>query len=281
MDSSPDLYNASISFSVSFVGSICFGNDTSSGFYKLANGIGYSTSASTTVFTAEYNAAAAILRDMYFGFRDAQFAGGTVDTRLYRDAANTLALRNGTAAQRFNVYNTWTSTTNYEAFKIDWITTANTVLVGTEKGSGGGTARALAFQTDGTTRLTIGTTGGITATGSIDIGSDIYVGRYVVLQANRANFSASSSGVVQIANDASPGSGFGRLQFGGSTSSFPALKRSSTTLQARLADDSDFAPVQGKLTTETAYTAGDPTTTGYIIIYDSTGTAYRVPALAN
>jgi hypothetical protein len=75
------------------------------------------------------------------------------DVYLYRDAANTLALRNGAAAQRFNVYNTWTSATNYEAFKIDWITTANTVLVGTEKGSGGGTARALAFQTDGTTRM--------------------------------------------------------------------------------------------------------------------------------
>lgn len=38
---------------------------------------------------------------------------------------------------------------------------------------------------------------------------------------------------------------------------------------------------QAKLTTDTAYTAGDPTTTGYLLVYDSTGTAYRVPALAN
>jgi hypothetical protein len=34
---------------------------------------------------------------------------------------------------------------------------------------------------------------------------------------------------------------FGRLNFGGLTSSFPALKRSGATLQARLADDSAFA----------------------------------------
>ena len=63
---------------------------------------------------------------------------------------------------------------------------------------------------------------------------------------------------------------------GGQTSSFPALKRSSTTLQARLADDSAFASVQGKLTTDNAYTAGAVVQTGYVTIYDSTGTAYKV-----
>jgi len=47
----------------------------------------------------------------------------------------------------------------------------------------------------------------------------------------------------------------------------------------RLADDSAFASIQGKLTADTAYAADDPTTTGYIVIYDSTGTAYRIPAL--
>jgi hypothetical protein len=88
------------------------------------------------------------------------------DTILARDDTNKLALRNGAAAQRFNIYNTYTSSTNYEAFKIDWITTANTVLVGTEKGSVGGTARALEFQTDGTTRLTIATDATITQSGS-------------------------------------------------------------------------------------------------------------------
>lgn len=60
------------------------------------------------------------------------------------------------------------------------------------------------------------------------------------------------------------------------TSLFPALKRSSTTLQVRLADDSAFAPIQGKLTTDTAYTAATVVPTGYITIFDSTGTAYKV-----
>jgi hypothetical protein len=70
----------------------------------------------------------------------------------------------------------------------------------------------------------------------------------------------------------------GKLMFGGTTSSFPALRRSGTTIQARLADDSAFAPIQGKLTTETAFTAGTSTGTGHLTLYDSTGTAYKVNA---
>ena len=69
----------------------------------------------------------------------------------------------------------------------------------------------------------------------------------------------------------------GLLCGGGTTAAFPALKRSSTTIQARLADDTAFAPIQGKLTTDTAYTGTVVAATGYITIYDSNGTAYRVP----
>jgi hypothetical protein len=71
-----------------------------------------------------------------------------------------------------------------------------------------------------------------------------------------------------------------RWAFFGTTSSFPALRRDTTSLQARLADDSAFTNIQGKLTTDTAYTAGAPSATGYIVLFDSTGTAYKVPAEA-
>ena len=72
--------------------------------------------------------------------------------------ANTLALRNGAAAQTFNVYNTFTSATNFERFRI-FAQSAAAVLIGTEKGSGGGTARALELQTDATSRLALDTVG--------------------------------------------------------------------------------------------------------------------------
>lgn len=75
------------------------------------------------------------------------------------------------------------------------------------------------------------------------------------------------------------------VTFGGATTSFPALKRSSAVLQGRLADDSDFCAVQGKLTTAanavTGLVAGAlaALTSASIVIYDATGTAYRVPCV--
>lgn len=148
---------------------------------------------------------------------------GTIDLFLTRDTTNTLAQRNGTNAQTFRVYNTFTSATDFELGKAGWerstsdattngfisgttltvdsgtgiaagqIVTGTGVLagtrivsgsgttwtvsqsqtvgttgarvsmtfgtptfrLGTEKGSGGGTARALELQTDGVTRVQI------------------------------------------------------------------------------------------------------------------------------
>ena len=96
--------------------------------------------------------------------------GGTVftnlvvvggDLGLYRDEIHVFALRSGTNAQASRTYNTFTSSTNFERFTVDWRTTANTCRVGTEKGSGGGTARELHFMTDGIAAIKIDTSGGI------------------------------------------------------------------------------------------------------------------------
>lgn len=206
------------------------------------------------------------------------FTGYTADTILRRDAANTLALRNSTNAQAFNIYNTYTDASNYERGFVKWNT--NVLKIGTEK-AGTGTARALEFQTDGTTRLTISAAGDVTVAGLMNISSSGIRASstgYGLFWSNSTTFNNRADGVLTISNYAE--NGFGRLQFGGTTSSFPALKRSTTSLQVRLADDSGYTNIQGKLTTETAYTAGAPTATGYIVLYDSTGTAYKVPAEA-
>lgn len=90
----------------------------------------------------------------------------TSDLVLTRDAAGTLAQVNGTNAQTFRIYNTTDSgITNYERGFVGWA--SNTLRIGTEKG-GTGTARALEFQTDGVTRLTIATGGGATFSGTLE-----------------------------------------------------------------------------------------------------------------
>jgi hypothetical protein len=194
------------------------------------------------------------------------------DIRLFRDAAGTLGQRNTTNAQTFNIYNTFTSSTNHERGFLKW--SSNVFQIGTEKGSGGGTARALEFQTDGSTRMTIGAAGGTTNFGD-----------FTLPQANRLRFSASgtriagaSDGLLRISNGAE--NDFDRLQFGGTTTSFPALKRSSTVLQARLANDSDFCPLQGQLRIHQNAVSETITATHTLTLFDAAGTAYKVPCVA-
>lgn len=71
---------------------------------------------------------------------------GSADLTLRRDAANTLAQRNGVNAQTYNIYNTYTDATNYERAHMGW--TADTFVIGTEA-AGTGVARDLSFEVGG------------------------------------------------------------------------------------------------------------------------------------
>ena len=76
------------------------------------------------------------------------------------EAANVLAIRSGTSAQEFRVYNTSSSSNaNYERGFMRW--SSNVLQIGTEK-AGTGSARALEFQTDGVTKIAIAATGHVT-----------------------------------------------------------------------------------------------------------------------
>jgi hypothetical protein len=85
----------------------------------------------------------------------------TQDTVLARDAADTLAQRRTTNPQTFRLYTTYGGTggADFERLFIKG-QTLGAFQIGTEKG-GTGSARDLEFQTDGTTRLTVGTTGNV------------------------------------------------------------------------------------------------------------------------
>lgn len=69
---------------------------------------------------------------------DATNANG--DTKLCRDAAGIFAQRNGTNAQTFRLYNTYTDASNYERLAIGWA--ANVVSIKPEN-AGTGAARVL------------------------------------------------------------------------------------------------------------------------------------------
>lgn len=65
------------------------------------------------------------------------------DVVLRRDAANTLAQRNGVNPQTFNVYNTFTDASNYERGVLQWA--ANILTIGAQS-AGTGSARDVVLQ---------------------------------------------------------------------------------------------------------------------------------------
>jgi len=84
--------------------------------------------------------------------------------------------------------------------------------------------------------------GGISApTGAITSGSDIVSGGYFGVT-SKSWIRSATNGNWTLYNNAT--TDFGLLQFGGTTSSYPALKRNSTGLDVRLADDSGYAAIQ-------------------------------------
>ena len=90
------------------------------------------------------------------------FRVGASDCLLNRDAANTLALRNGTSAQQFNVYNTYTDASNYSRLSFQGFTGAGGFGI-TSQAAGTGSLLAIRlivagnqniyFDTNSTTRL--------------------------------------------------------------------------------------------------------------------------------
>ena len=181
--------------------------------------------------------------------------GQSPDTILVRDDAGMLAQRNAANAQTFRLYSTFTSTTNFERLNIA-AQTGGSFIIGTEKGSAGGTARALEFQVDGSSYLDLNN-------GLVRILNN----RDLTWQARcRLRPLSTTSGVLGLLDDTG-GNPSVRFCFEGFTSSFPCLKRSSTTLQVRLADDSAFAPFEcagltlnGNLTASTRNIVTDTTT---------------------
>jgi hypothetical protein len=362
-------------FAVNKSGAVTVKNDTlwnrtnaNSLFYIGATSF-YVYGTSTTVVGSDNNAWR--LTDYYSLSWTNGTAGGTVDLSLFRDAANTLAQRNGANGQTFRIYNTFTDASNHERGKIEW--SSNVLRIGTEK-AGSGTARALELQTDGTTRLTIAATGAIstpsplevTANAPFDVVSDSFAinaenprlsflmstitARFSALigsnkYAFRGSRASASGGVnfvgvtdgdatallfqgwvgaTSVANSpiifrayksngtndvANLGAtepvmafrngtatilqlrGDGLVQFAGTDNTFPALKRSSTTLQVRLADDSANAPIESASVKTDAPAGGtsgtwklgvaatvSPTSPNRTIEVDIGGTIYYIAA---
>ncbi len=154
---------------------------------------------------------------------------------------------------------TLTAAADFRALEIS---AGRTVLSGTELTSWGGTTSSFpALKRNGSAldvRLADDTNyAGLTVGYLTATNSDIKVGAGSAFTFNgRSGIASPADGIIRLVNNAF--TDFGRLQFGGTTSSFPAIKRSGTGIEIRLADDSAYAP----LTSSTILTSSLITSNG-------------------
>lgn len=115
---------------------------------SIDNGIGFGTSSQLRVWIGGTNTAGThgikVAGAGYIGFDDGGISSVPdahgPDVALHRDASAVLALRNGTTAQAFRIYNTYTDASNYERAGLRW--NSNVFEIGTFA-AGTGTVREL------------------------------------------------------------------------------------------------------------------------------------------
>lgn len=109
------------------------------GLSMTANTLVCMVSNGTGVTSFKFNQGLMMQKALPISWGSANVNGGA-DVFLYRDAAASLALRNGATAQELRLYNTFTDASNYERLAVKW--NAN-VLEMVSEAAGTGTARQM------------------------------------------------------------------------------------------------------------------------------------------
>ena len=118
-----------------------------------------------------------------FGYAYAWSAGGSVyDVYLYRDGPGVLAQRNGLSAQEYRLYNSYSGSGSATEYLYTKANTGSSFTIGTSA-RGSGENRNIEFQTAGSTRMTI------TSSGNVGIGTTTPNEKLTVV----GNISASGS----------------------------------------------------------------------------------------
>jgi hypothetical protein len=155
---------------------LTIGSDLSTTFAGTLNGpssggfvFSYAGSSRVAIGASGSSSYLAVRSDGGFVFSSTSAPSGTPDVLLFRDAANTLALRNGTAAQTFNVYNTFTDASNYEVGQVSWSTNVFTIAT---SALGTGTARNLVLRWSTGASITLANNSMTFSSGNLLFGTD-------------------------------------------------------------------------------------------------------------
>ena len=167
--------------------------------------------AGTTQFRVDSNGVTvrAAIGGSFAGYQFGSSGVTGVDCSLFRDEVAVLGTENS-----FRFYNTaaggrpWTSTTitSFERATISWA--SNVFRIAAEKGTTGGSARAIEFATDSTTRLTIGASGGFTLADAQDVAVGTTTGTKIGTATTQKIGFFNATPVVQQSSTGTAATGF-------------------------------------------------------------------------
>jgi hypothetical protein len=148
--------------------SIAFSGATNRGFYRNGSLLVFADSNADIWWTAA--SSFALRNNAEFGFASATTSGGAMDVVLRRDAANTLALRNGTAAQEFRLYRNFTGASDFGYTGLRQDATTGFILDSVNLGSVGAPTNLLDVRSNGTQRVAVRPDGTSWWTGRLEVG---------------------------------------------------------------------------------------------------------------
>lgn len=122
-----------------------FVGDTTTGIALVSNGVSIVSAGSSAARIS--SSGLRMISTAGIGWVTGTDPSVAFTTELLQDASNTLAQRNGTNAQAFRVYNTFTDASNYERGQFSW--SSSILKIGTDA-SGTGSARAVELTIGGT-----------------------------------------------------------------------------------------------------------------------------------
>lgn len=160
----------------------------------------------------------------------------------------------------------------YSASGTALITPANSTFIGYD---------TRASVDAGTNETVIGYAAVGNGSNTVTIGNASVTATYLqgnLVWASRSRIFSSADGTITLFNNAS--NNFDRLQFGGTTSAFPAWKRSGTTLVARLADNSADAPITASVGTFSGAVVSNSATGGIGYTTGAGGTVTQLTSKA-
>lgn len=121
------------------------GSGTDLGFYSSGNAVIFAQSSTQMVGLSADNGHLSLRSTWSLSWSSGSDVINAGDLKLFRDAASTLAQRNGSNEQVFNIYGTYTDADNYERLSISGGPASGEGILIRSQAAGTGTVRAIKF----------------------------------------------------------------------------------------------------------------------------------------